>query len=208
MFCKLYPSRRTGCDHRQDTFFRDTLDQFMPLFYNSEIGGKLCIKDFIEAESAQTGNHLACHKSAGTHSHRFTDADTDCRCSLYNNYFLRIHKIFKHFICVITFNNSTGWTHECALSAIRTGDVSKSFFHIGGNLRFDAASGKADCIHCLNSAADSNTPAAQDAFVRISDNGRRGLVTELFLFRSDKPAIFHPQIRSDRLQFAVLIAQT
>jgi len=71
----------------QDTFFSDPMNQFMPLFHNGEIGSKLRIKNFVETESAQTGNHLTGYKSARSHSHCFTDTDTNCRGSLNYDYF-------------------------------------------------------------------------------------------------------------------------
>ena len=68
LFDKADPTRTTTRHQRHFHIliplqvFPDSLQQFRSLFHNGQVGGEIRIKNIIEAQAAEGGNHLARHQ--------------------------------------------------------------------------------------------------------------------------------------------------
>ena len=61
MLAVLDPSRRTGGDHRKHAAVLHSVDKFMRLFHDREVGAEICVKYLVKAQPAQSRYPLTLH---------------------------------------------------------------------------------------------------------------------------------------------------
>jgi len=84
----------------------------------------------------------------------------------------RVGEFLEHRVGVVTLDDRTRWAHNCALAAVRAGDVAETAVEESGDNAPDAALRDVDRTHRLHVGAHRNAAAAQDALVGVPDDGR------------------------------------
>ena len=82
MLDEVDPSGAAAGKDGQVFAFLDALDDLVALFHNGEVSGEVGVEDFVESESAETGDQFSGHRDARFESELLTDRDADSRSSL------------------------------------------------------------------------------------------------------------------------------
>ena len=184
------------------------MDEFVSLLHDRQVGRELRIEHLLEAKPPKPRDHLPGHQTAGVHPHCLADPDANGRGGLHHHDPVGVGEFLEHRVGVVTLDDRTRWAHNCALAAVRAGDVAETAVEESGDNASDAALRDVDRAHRLHVGAHRNAAAAQDALVGVPDDGRGGRVPRKDLPRAHKPALLYSQVRCDGLQFAVLVPHT
>lgn len=126
LLSETHPARTAAREHRARLFRLYPFDEFVGLFHDGKVGGKIGVVYAVEAERAQRGNHAALRCLFSRHAHALAPCRTNGRRNLNHSYYLRVGQSRKHLGRVIACGKRTRGAMRNALatqSAIRAGNV-------------------------------------------------------------------------------------
>jgi len=122
MLTVIYPAGRAGGDEREGTLVIDTFNKLGGFLKNGEVGGEIGVEHIVEAETAQSRNHLTLNIGADGHVEYFTECGTGSGSRLNDDALCGIGKSRPNFIRLILLVESAGGAGNDALSAGNAGD--------------------------------------------------------------------------------------
>ncbi len=117
VFTELDPAGAAGGNHRQGTAGVQTLEQLVALFQDGQVSSKVCVKDLVKAQAAQSGHHLSSKDAAGFRSQYFSELHPGGRRCLHYNMFLWISQGGPNLSCIVSFYNCPGRANKRTLTA-------------------------------------------------------------------------------------------
>ena len=178
MFKEIHPCRTTGSQDRQANRFIpihitcQAIQYLGTFFHDGKVGTECGIVYFVKAHSVKRVNDFTHNTSAFGKSVMITNCNTNCRCNLCNNTSILISQCIPYFIHMCTDGDRTCRTVNTALTTVYTLCLSNLFIecrHDHGLCSTECESKSSDSLKFL---AGTYTVAAEDTFVRITDDGR------------------------------------
>ena len=201
------PARGAGGDERKHTAVLHTIQEFMCLFHNGQVGTEVGVEYFVKADAAKGCCHLALYIGADRITKFLAQSGAYCRSGLHDDMLLRICDGCQNLVHLGFLLESTGWADCDTLAAGDTGGLAQSHIKRGSDKGGKAAHVGADNANALYLLADCRTAAAEDTFAVVTDhvNGAviddgRGALTIVIVF------IGNAELLTELLQLAVSAA--
>ena len=206
VFCIVNPTGGAGGDHGQGAAVLNTAEQLSAFLHDGEVSCKVGIKYLLEAETAQSSNHLAGNGSTDLHTELFTESSTNSRSSLNDNILASLHSSVN----TVNFgflHQSAGGTYVDALAAHDAGGVDEASVLSGSNDGVETTVLKAEDTHILAMSvlAACYAAAAEDALGSITDDGRSQFIISDRGLGADKTVFAGAGSRCDIKQFAFAV---
>ena len=157
------PAGGAGGDEGQGAPLGEAVDELGALLHNGEVGGGVHVKDLVEAQTAQGGDHLALHIGADGQAEALAQGDPDGGGGAHHHVLGGVVQGGPDLGGVVLLREGAGGAGHDALAA---GDA----VHLGqvpvkgaADVGVKAAVVGADDAHLLGLAAHGGAPAAEDA---------------------------------------------
>ena len=169
------PAGRAGGDHGQDAAAANTAQQLGALLHDGQVGGEVGVVDLVEAQTLQSGDHLAGDGSADGHAELLAQGCTDGGGSL-DHHMLAGLEGGIHLGDLGLLHQSAGGTDADTLAALDAGGVDEGAVLGGGHDGVEATVLKAQNAHAVGILAPGHAAAAEDALGGVPDDGGGDLV--------------------------------
>ena len=170
------PSGATGGDQRNIAALGKAGDELGALFHDRKVGGKVGIKDRLEAQAAKGRIDLLGDDRTGFKPELFTKSDTNGRCNLNYRMDIRITQAIPHLDSIVALVDGANRTVGRTLATLDTGAVSQRDICSGGNAPLLATTQELACPDILHVLADLDAAATANALVGVEGDGRIGII--------------------------------
>ena len=170
------PAGGAGGDEGQLAALLDAVEELGALLHDGEVGGVVHVKDLVEAQAAQGGDHLALHVGADGHAEALAQRDADGGGGAHHHVLGGVVEGLPHLGgVVLLLEGARGAGHDAlaAGDAVHLGQVPvEGAADVGG----EAAVVGADDPHLLVLPAHGGAAAAQDALGVVPDQVGSGVL--------------------------------
>ena len=169
-FCIVDPTGRAGSDHGKLSAILDTAEKLGGLFHDGEVSCKVGVINLGEAQTLQSGYHLAGYGRADGHTELFAETCADSGSGLNDN-MLALSEGHINFVDIGLSHESTGGANAYALAAHDAGALIQSETAGGANNGFKTALLEAENAVAVGIFAALDAAAAENALAGVSYDG-------------------------------------
>ena len=202
----LDPSRRAGGEHRQHAAVLDAAQQLGRFLHDGQIRAEIGVKHLVKAQTAQRLRHLAGDAGADGQAEFLAQRHADGRSGLHDDELLRVGERIPDLVRVVALAQRADRAGVDALAAEHAVRLQHGLSERRGDHGLKAAVHRADRADLLHIAADGHAAAAQDALVRVADDGRGEIIQRIMDVFALEAVLVHAQLLRQILKLAVLAA--
>ena len=175
--------------------------------HNGQIGGQVGVKDGVEAQAAQGGDHLALDVGADGQIEGFPQGDPDGGGGLDHHVLMGVGEGAPDVLGVVLFGDGPGGADHDALAAGDAGHIPQVLLKGAADVGGKAPVVGANHPHRLPLLAGGHAPAAEDALVVVPEHMLCGVVkVVLGVFPGVDVLVVDPEVLAELLQLAVAAA--
>ena len=211
---EIDPCRTARCQYRQThapvtvQVLRQPLEHLGAFLHYGQVGSEISVEHVVETELPQGRHHLAGDKCPGRQAELLSYRRPHRRSGLHDDDLPWISKVLHEPVGVVSLRERAHGAHCHALPAVST----LAFRHHPVESRCDggveSSPDGTERTYCLDFVAHAFTPAAENAFVHVADNGRRHLPLTWRKLASVEWHFPDIETQGEILQFAVPCLRT
>ena len=207
VFAVLDPTGRAGGDEGEVLAFLHSFKEFGSFFHDGKVCGEVHIVNAVEAETLESGNHLAFGVNAGFNAEAFAESCADGGSGADRNVLGGIVDRIPNLSGIILFVESAYGAGNDTLTAGYAGGGSERIFVCGADYGVEATVecfDNADALHILTSC---NTTAAEDTLVVVTNEEGGAIVLYVGdVLACEAVFVFNAEIAAELLQFTAAAA--
>ena len=173
--CVVDPARGAGSDHRKHAALGQAVQKLRAFLHDREVGAEVDVVDALEAESAESCDHLAGDRRSDRIAELLAQGCSDSRSRL-NNHVLALAERFVDLTDLGLLHESAGRADAHALAALDARRVRKASVLGRGDKGLEASVLKAQDAEAVRVLASRDAAAAEDALGCVADKARSQLV--------------------------------
>ena len=204
-----HPARAAAGDEGQRAALLHPVQKFGGLLHDGEVGGVVHVKDLVEAQAAQGGDHLALHVGADGQAELLAQGRPHAGGGLHDDMAGGVAQRGPHFVGVVPLHQRAGGADVDALAAADAGGVRQLALEGAGDVGIEAALHHIDHTHALILGAGGDAAAADDALGVVLQKVRRAvIVLALGQNALESVGFVHAVLLAQAQQLTVAIAHT
>ena len=125
VFRKVYPARRAGSNHRENTAVLYPIQEFGRFFHNGKVGTEVSVEHFLIAQATERRDHFAGNGSSYLHTEFFAESRANRGSGLNDDVFARLERRVNSFD-FRRFHKSARRTNVDTLTAHNTGRINET----------------------------------------------------------------------------------
>ena len=203
----LDPTGRAGGDEGEVLAFLHSLEEFSCFFHDGKVCGEVHIVNAVEAETLESGNHLAFGVYAGFNAEAFAEGCADGGSGADRNVLGGIVQCFEYLVGIVLLVERAYGASDDTLTAGYAGAGSERIFECGADDGVEAAVERFDNTDALHILTSSNTAAAEDTFVVVTNEESGAFVFYVLnVLACEAVFIFNTEVTAELLQLAASAA--
>ena len=207
VFAVLDPTGRAGGDEGEVLAFLHSFEEFGSFFHDGKVCGEVHIVNAVEAETLESGNHLAFGVNAGFDAEAFAEGCTDGGSGADRNVLGGIIDRIPNLRGVVLFVERAYGAGNDTLTAGYAGGGSERIFVCGADYGIKAAVEGFDNTDALHVLTSSDATAAKDTFVVVTNEESGAFVLcVLDVLTCETVFVFNAEVAAELLQFTAAAA--
>ena len=202
LFAETDPTGRARGDHRENTAVLNAVEKFGSFFNDGNVSTEVDVEDLVCTETAERCNHLAFNTGTDRHAEFFTECCTDSGSGHHDDMLGGISESCPNLFGVVLFGECAGRANDGTLTAGDTGSIVEIQLECLTDIGIDTT------VVCTEDTdellvTNSDTAAAEDTLVVVTDKVGSGIVDCEFRLEAFKCGSGYTVVIAELLQFAV-----